>query len=57
MLVKIIRISIKKKQESHSSCRLILDLFVKHVLLRNGRVRIGHTPEELGILPTPEVRL
>jgi len=36
--------------------RLVLDLFVKHVLLRNGRVRMGHTPEELGILPTPEVR-
>ncbi len=34
--------------------RVLLDLFVKHVLLGNGRVVLGTTPETLGILPTYE---
>jgi hypothetical protein len=33
-----------------------VDLFVKHVLLGNGRIVLGSTPEALGILPTAEAR-
>jgi hypothetical protein len=36
--------------------RLVVDQFVKHVLLGNGRVVLGSTPEALGILPTAEAR-
>ena len=33
-----------------------MDLFVKHVLLGNGRIVLGRTPAALGILPTSEAR-